>query len=155
MQNRSRKERKVDPLKKEEKNAVLKRYGKAVGIGLASTVAAAAVMGLFGAESEKEAIRTLSNAFMVGSGILLCWWCILWAGKNGALDCVGYSMGALTACIKSIWKKDAPTRIGGETYADYVEQMQEKTKNRKCDHPLVVGLILLAASVGFAFLYMK
>ena len=141
--------------KKEEKNAVLKRYGKAVGIGLVSTAVAAALMGLFDAESDKEAIRTLSNAFMVGSGILVCWWCFLWAGKNGALDWAGYSMGSLVVWIKSIWKKEAPTRIGGETYGDYVEQMQEKTKNRKCDHALVVGLLLLAASVGLAFLYMK
>ena len=141
--------------KNENKNTVLKRYGKAAGVGLASTVAAAAVMGLFGAESEKEAIRTLSNAFMIGSGILFGWWCILWAGKNGALDWASYSMGTLVAWIKSLRKKDTPTRIGGETYGDYVEQMQEKTKNRKCDHPLVMGLLFLAASVGLAFLYMK
>ena len=142
--------------KNEDKNAILKRYGMAAGIGLAATAILAVVFGIFGAKSGKEALRALSNACMGGSGVLIGWWCILWGSKTGSLDWFGYSFQELASLLRSLRKKkDDPDRIGSESYVDYSERMQEKRKNIKCAHFLVVGLILLVGSVVTALLYMK
>ena len=115
-------------MKKKGKNEVLKRYGKAAGIGLIATAAIAVGMGLLGAENEKEMLRTLSNACMCGSGILVACWCFLWAGKNGILDWAGYSFGSLAMWISSLWGKGDPDRIGREGYGDYVEELKNFCK---------------------------
>lgn len=142
--------------KNEVKHDILKRYGVAMGVGLVATAALAVVLGIFGAKSDREALRILSNAFVGGSGVLIGWWCILWGRKTGSLDWFGYSFQELGALLRSLRKKkDDPDRIGSESYVDYSERMHEKRKNIKCGYLLVEGLILVAVSVVLAVLSMK
>lgn len=142
-------------MKKNENNkSVWVRYAATFGIGLAAAVVQAIIMGLLHEEDSKELYKILSDACMVSGSVLIGCWGILWASRNGFFDWFGYSFGALASAIRSLWKKDDPDRIGGESYGDYADRMYEKRKNRKFGHFLATGLFFLAAATATAILYM-
>jgi len=123
----------------------LLKYGISILVGLLATAAYLGNNPLNG-QSTKDVYRVLSDAFSIPGLLAVLGGALMWVSANGALDGISYILSyVVTRFIP--FKRDS---VG--SYRDYVNEKEGK-RPKGYGFLFLVGLIFLAVSVVFLYLY--
>lgn len=126
-----------------DKKSWLIAYSVCFCIAISLAFVALLVQGFF-ADSVKENMKILHNAFFVSGGLLTLFSGLLYVSDGGAFLGVGYVLGRAVKGLFPFWGKDA------ETYAEYRERKIERKKAGFGKLPLLLtGIFFLLLSLIF------
>ena len=117
------------------------------GVCAVITIAVLLIKGVFSAETTKDTVMILSDAFFLGGTMLLVVAGLVWASDNGVSDGIGYSFSKLF----NLRKKDYEEHK--ESYSEYKERKHGK-KSSVIEF-LISGAGFVVISVIFFVIYLQ
>ena len=117
------------------------------GVCAVITIAVLLIKGVFSAETTKEMVMILSDAFFFAGAIMLVAAGLVWASDNGVSDGIGYSFSKLFSLRKRNYEDHK------ETYSEYKER--KHTRKSSIVEFLIPGLSFVTISVIFFVLYLQ
>ena len=120
------------------------RYYVTFGIGLFFAALIIFTRGAFSKENIKDTYKILSDGFFVPGILLLCFGLLVFSSNEGTFDMLAFGF----KWLKNLFKKDMP-KMG--SFYDYKLARHEKSKS--FGYICIVGLVLVAISAIFSYLY--
>lgn len=128
-----------------KKGTAVKRTLIAAGIGLAFALLFLLARGTFQGGDQTQALKDLSDAFMIPGAMMLCVGALLYVSGNGVFDMLNYGVAKVLLLIRSEKHRAAFPK----TYYDY---MQAKADKRPSGYAYLLwtGLAFLLVALAFA-----
>lgn len=124
------------------------KYLAALLIGGAAVCALLFGRGFLAAETMRERMRLLSDAFLVPGALLLLAGCLLWIVREGTFAGMGYTFRKLWNSLHSREYREAHR----ESYAEYCER--KSAKKTPFLFLIITGGIFLLPAILFTVLYL-
>lgn len=123
----------------------LKKFLIDLGIGLALAIGLCAALGIFSAETAKEAFRILSDGFFVPGALFLCLGGLTFTRNGGVMDGLAFTFKTALARLRSDFE------TAHMTFAEYREERESKASSPMPS--VLAGLAHLAIAVVFFMVY--
>lgn len=129
---------------------VLKRYCISVGVGLFLFVLVIVNHGLFEAESTKDQIRILADAFTIPGTVILMFGFLMMVSNTGVFSGLGYAMKNIARIVIP----GVGLRKQG-TYYDYLKDKREKREKNQVSFGFlfITGAAFLLIAVVLVVIY--
>ena len=117
------------------------------GVSAVITLAVLLIKGVFSAETTKEMVMILSDAFFLGGALILVVAGLVWASDNGVSDGIGYSFSKLFNLRKRDYEEHK------ESYSEYKDR--KHAKKSSVIEFLISGVSFVFISVVFLLIYLQ
>ena len=117
------------------------------GVSAVITIAVLLIKGVFSAETTKEMVMILSDAFFLGGALILVVAGLVWASDNGVSDGIGYSFSKLFNLRKRDYEEHK------ESYSEYKDR--KHAKKSSVIEFLISGVSFVFISVVFLLIYLQ
>ena len=117
------------------------------GVSAVITIAVLLIKGVFSAETTKEMVMILSDAFFLGGALILVVAGLVWASDNGVSDGIGYSFSKLFNLRKRDYEEHK------ESYSEYKDR--KHSKKSSVIEFLISGVSCVFISVVFLLIYLQ
>ena len=117
------------------------------GVSAVITIAVLLIKGVFSAETTKEMVMILSDAFFLGGALILVVAGLVWASDNGVSDGIGYSFSKLFNLRKRDYEEHK------ESYSEYKDR--KHSKKSSVIEFLISGVSFVFISVVFLLIYLQ
>lgn len=117
------------------------------GVSAVISIAVLLIKGVFSAETTKEMVMILSDAFFLGGALILVVAGLVWASDNGVSDGIGYSFSKLFNLRKRDYEEHK------ESYSEYKDR--KHAKKSSVIEFLISGVSFVFISVVFLLIYLQ